>query len=94
MTNTLKNNEPVARVKDGMIQIAIWRNQSEKGKVFYSTSKIKRSYKDDAGNYQETDSLSGTQLLQASQLYSLAYARIRELEESDYQASKANQGKA
>ena len=90
MTNqTTSSNEPVARVKDGMLQIAIWKNESEKGRSFYSTSAVQRSYKDDAGNYHETTSLSGTQLLQAARLHAQAYDRIRELEEADYQASKA-----
>ena len=90
MTNqTTSSNEPVARVKDGMLQIAIWKNESEKGRGFYSTSAVQRSYKDDAGNYHETTSLSGTQLLQAARLYAQAYDRIRDLEEANYQASKA-----
>ena len=89
MTNQTSNpNEPVARIKDGLLQIAIWKNESEKGRPFYSTSAVQRSYKDDAGNYRETQSLSGTQLLQAGRLYALAYNRVRELEEADYQASK------
>ena len=70
------------------MQIAVWKNESEKGRPFYSTSAVQRSYKDDAGNYRETQSLSGTQLLQAGRLYALAYNRVRELEEADYQASK------
>ena len=90
MTNqTSTSNEPVARVKDGLLQIAIWKNETEKGRPFYSTSAVKRSYKDDAGNYHETTSLSGTQLLQAERLFAQAYARIREMEEADYQATKA-----
>ncbi len=87
MTNTCNNNEPVARLKDRTLQIAIWRNITEQGKVFYSTSKIKRTYKDN-GNYQETDSLSGTQLLQAARLLELAYDRMRELEQTDYEANR------
>lgn len=87
MTNTVNNNEPIARLKDRTLQIAIWRNYSEDAKVFYSTSKIKRTYKDNE-NYQETDTLSGTQLLQAARLLELAYTRIRELEQADYAANR------
>lgn len=90
MTNqTTTTNEPVARIKDGLLQIAIWKNETSEGRAFYSTSAVQRSYKDDAGNYHETSSLSGTQLLQAGRLYAQAYDRVRELEEADYQASKA-----
>ncbi|TWT48921.1 hypothetical protein [Botrimarina hoheduenensis] len=90
MTNqTLTTNEPVARFKDGLVEIAIWQNDTENGRPFYSTSAIQRSYKDKSGDYQVTSSLSGTQLLQAARLYQQAYDTIRELEEADYQASKA-----
>ncbi|QDS99332.1 hypothetical protein [Adhaeretor mobilis] len=90
MTNqTTNSNEPVARIKDGLLQIAIWKNETEKGRPFYSTSAVERSYKDDQEKYHVTNSLSGTQLLQAGRLYALAYDRIREMEEADYQASKA-----
>ncbi|TWT96908.1 hypothetical protein Pla108_26840 [Botrimarina colliarenosi] len=85
---TSTQNEPITRLKDGLLQIAIWKNESEKGRPFYSTSAVQRSYKDDNGNYHETTSLSGSQLLQASRLYALAYDQVRELEEADYQASK------
>ncbi len=81
-------NEPIARIKDGLLQIAIWKNETEKGRPFYSTSAVQRTYKDDAGNYHETQSLSASQLLQAGRLYNLAYDKVRELEDGDYQASK------
>lgn len=90
MTNPATNpNEPVARIKDGLLQIAIWKNPTTEGRSFYSTSGVQRSYKDERGEYRETASLSGTQLIQAGRLYALAYDRVRELEEADYQASKA-----
>jgi hypothetical protein len=89
MTNQTNSNEPIARLKDGYLQVAIWRNTSEQGRNFYSVSKLKRTYKED-GNYKETDSLSGTQLLQAARLLELAYTRIRELEEADYQAGRSS----
>ena len=89
MTNQTKtSNEPVARIKDGLLQIAIWKNETEKGRPFYSISALERSYKDEKGDYHVTNSLSGTQLLQAARIYGLAYDQIRELEEADYQASK------
>ncbi|QDV73813.1 hypothetical protein [Botrimarina mediterranea] len=90
MTNqTTSSNEPIARIKDGLLQIAIWKNSTEQGRPFYTTSAVERSYKDDKGDYHVTNSLSGTQLLQAARLYALAYDQIREREEADYQASKA-----
>lgn len=88
MSETTNNNEPIDRVKDGMIQIPIWRNEKD-GKVSYSTSSAERSYFDKKENkYKSTTSLFGTDNLQVSLLYAKAYDRIRELEEADYQASK------
>lgn len=90
MTNpTTTRNEPIIRLRHGMLQLAIWKNEREQGRPFYSTSPVQRCYKDDAGNYQETTSLNSTQLLQAARLHVLAYDRIRDLEDADYQASKA-----
>lgn len=93
MTNTSNNNEPVARLKDRSLSIAVWRNTTEQGKVFYSVSKIKRTYKEN-GNYKETDTLSGTQLLQAARLLKQAYSHIRELEQLDYQSHPLDEDQA
>jgi hypothetical protein len=87
MTNINNSNEPVARLKDRSLALAIWKNTTEQGKVFYSVSKIKRTYKDN-GNYKETDSLSGPQLLQAARLLEMAYTQIRQLEQADYEANR------
>lgn len=88
MTNVTNNNQPIARLKDGLIQVAVWKNESSQGKTYYSVSKVQRTYQDN-GTYKETDSLSGTQLLQAARLLVRAYDRVRELEEADYQARRA-----
>jgi len=88
MSNTTNNNEPIARVKDGKLTIAIWKNASGEGNVFYSISATQRREKDDAGEYANYTSLSGTQILQGKRLMGMAYDRIRELEQADYEASK------
>lgn len=91
MTNTTTTtNEPVARVQDGLLQLAIWKNEGEDGRAFYSASAVERSCKDQAGEYRQTSSLSGSQLLQAARLYALAYDQVRELQDADYQAGKAS----
>ncbi|QDT00416.1 hypothetical protein [Adhaeretor mobilis] len=87
MTNTTPKN-PVAKFQDGKVQLAIWKNPSEQGS-FYSISAPTRSYQDEAGNYRDTTSLSGTQLLQAQRLLGLAYDRIRDLQDADYAARLA-----
>jgi len=93
MTNTTNNNEPIDRVKDGKLTIAIWKNATGEGNIFYSISAPQRREKDDAGEYTNYTSLSGTQILQGQRLMGLAYDRIRQLEQADYEASKEWAGK-
>lgn len=84
----LTKQQPSERIQDGNLTIAIWKNESSKG-TYYVASAPKRSYKDKNGNYQNTTSLRGSQLLKAQALIGLAYTRIRELEAADHAARKA-----
>ena len=59
-------------MRDGNLNLAIWKNESDKG-FFLSADKIIRSYKNEADNWQETANLSGSQLLKAARLYQPAY---------------------
>ena len=83
---TTSNQKPIARLQDGLLKTAIWKNKSKKGH-FYSVSPVKRTYKQN-GNYKETTSLSGTQILQAQRLLGRAYNHIRDLEAVEYAARK------
>ncbi len=76
--------EPVDHVRDRKLSIAIWKNATKDGEAFYSISPTQRREKNDAGEYQNFTSLSGTQILQSQRLQGQAYARIRELEAADY----------
>ncbi len=71
---TQQKKRPIDTLRDGSIKAVIWKNQSEKGS-FYSVDII-RTYKDDAGNYHDTNSFSGTQLLRAARLAEIAYTEI------------------
>jgi len=52
-----KKAKPVAKVdKYWPISIAIWENTAPDGKLTHSFT-ISRSYKDDSGNYHDTDSM-------------------------------------
>tara|TARA_R110002073_G_scaffold230600_2_gene391688 strand:+ start:357 stop:593 length:237 start_codon:yes stop_codon:yes gene_type:complete len=75
--NEKRNNEPVDRVRIGRIEAAIWKNRGENG-AWHSVT-LSRSYKDTAGEFQSTDSLSGTDLLLAAEVIRQAYHRCREL---------------
>lgn len=71
------NNQPAFTLRDGAIKATIWANDSEKG-TFYSVD-VTRSYKDKGGEWQETTSFSGSDILRAGNLYTAAYNRILQL---------------
>lgn len=70
MMNSTKQR-PAKTLRDGTIKAAIWRNESENGPFFAVT--FARTYKDGEGKLQDTDSFSGTQLLQLARLADKAY---------------------
>ena len=78
---TTNQNQPVNKINDGRITAAIWKNFGEKG-AFYSVT-ITRSFKDEQGNYKDTDSFSGTDLLIVGRLAVRAYDAIVEMREAD-----------
>jgi len=63
--------KPVETIRDGSIKATIWKQEGENG-AFY-TADISRTYTDDAGNYHDSKSISGTDLLKASRLAVKAY---------------------
>ena len=78
---TKNQNTPVQSIADGRIKAAIWKNLGEKGN-FYSVT-FTRSYRDDRGNWHDTDSFSGTDLLIVGRLAVRAYDAIAELRAAD-----------
>lgn len=75
------NSKPLATIRDGALKAAIWKNLGEKGN-FYSVT-FTRSYRDDQGNWHDTDSFSGTDLLIVGRLAVRAYDAIAELRAAD-----------
>ncbi|XHC26774.1 MAG: hypothetical protein ACFHWZ_15340 [Phycisphaerales bacterium] len=76
-----QNTKPVTTLSDGSIRAAIWKNQGEKG-PFYSV-RITRTYTDEKGNYHDSDSFSGSELLRVARLAQLAYDRTLALRAED-----------
>ena len=81
--------KPAATLRDGSLQASIWKNTSENG-TFYSTT-ITRSYQTEDGDYKNTNSYSGTELLKLSRLAAKAYDRELELKAADREAAKAKE---
>ncbi|MEW8026902.1 MAG: hypothetical protein AB2809_12300 [Candidatus Thiodiazotropha sp.] len=68
---------PVETLRDGALKASIWRNESENG-VFFSVT-FARTYRDNDGDLNDTDSFSGSQLLRLSRLADKAYGRTSNL---------------
>ena len=69
-----QSNKPVDTIRDGSLKATIWMNQRENGKAY--SVQITRSYKDDQGNWHDSDSFSGSELLRVARLADIAYSEI------------------
>jgi hypothetical protein len=76
----MAKQQPEDTLRDGLLKATIWKNEGEKG-AFYSVN-LSRSYQDDAGNYHDSESFSGSELLRIAHLAGRAYDRISELRQS------------
>jgi len=81
---TTTNQKPAKTLRDGNIKITIWRNISENG-PWYSVQSPIRSYQDEAEEWQETSSLSGSDVLKAAHLLTRAYDAVATLRANDRQ---------
>jgi hypothetical protein len=76
--NEVKANTPEKKFRAGTIAATVWKNQSEKdGKTFeYRTVSFERSYQDDKGAWNTTNSLRLNDLPKASLVLMKAYEYI------------------
>lgn len=72
-----ESNRPIETLRDGNLKASIWQNEGDKGPYLMTT--LTRTYTDDRGNYHDTNSFSGTDLLRISELARQAYQRSNEL---------------
>lgn len=55
----MANNKPVKNIRSGSIQVSIWENEGKEfngKKSKYNTLTAKRSYKDEKGEWKDTES--------------------------------------
>lgn len=78
---TKQNNKPQATLRDGALKATIWKNQAENG-TFYSVD-LSRTYQDEQGDYHDSHSFSGSELLRIAHLASKAYDQITDLRSAD-----------
>lgn len=77
-------NQPTETLRDGRLKATIWKNFGDNGNFY--TVNLSRSFKDEAGTWQDSDSYSGAELLRISRLAGKAYDRIGELRQADREA--------
>ena len=82
------NNKPIERIRMGRLSAAIWRQISDEGNQFYNFT-VQRSYKNDQGDYQSTESFGLSDALVLAKLADRADTKIRQLLDMDYAASRS-----
>jgi hypothetical protein len=74
------SNKPAYTIRGSQghgLKLTLWENQSEKGGIWFNAT-LTRSYKDQAGQWQETHSLSQQDFLEAAEMYREAHAWAKE----------------
>lgn len=95
MTDTIKQN-PQAKpntpivLNDGSVVAKIWRNESEKGGVFYNVTLGKLYTDKQSGETRETSSLQKQDLLSAQFLLRECYGKISELQQQHRNTENRN----
>ncbi|MDJ0921877.1 MAG: hypothetical protein QNI84_12180 [Henriciella sp.] len=73
----MSDTRPIDTIRDGNLKASIWKNEGENGP--FLTTTITRTYTDQRGNYHDTASFTGTELLRVAELSRQAYSRSNEL---------------
>ncbi|MFA5951879.1 MAG: hypothetical protein WC807_16515 [Hyphomicrobium sp.] len=77
MSDNQNKQKPVAKIRCFPVQAAIWKNETAKGT--FHTVTFSRTYKKENGEYGDTDSFSGAQLLQLAHVAQKAYDKAEKL---------------
>ena len=88
--NTTQKPEMI--LNDGAIKATIWKREGPKGS-FYTTA-FAKIYRDEKGDYQNSQSFSGADLLKISELAKQAYQQSRELYYKDQRNNQMQKERA
>lgn len=77
---------PADVIRDGNLKATIWRNEAANGS-FYATSFV-RTFRDQDGQFHDTNSFVATDLLKLSELARKAYDRTTELRRDEREQAK------
>ena len=70
-------NRPIKSHRDGAVEVAVWRRETDKGPVF--NTERTRSYQVKEGNWQKTQSIPERDLLKPATLDERAYESIQQM---------------
>jgi hypothetical protein len=79
-------SQPAHKLRDGCLQVVIWRNQSTNG-TYYTANPV-RSYRQGDETWKETDSLNSDNLLAMAELLREAYVWIKNQKRADAKGRK------
>lgn len=86
--NPPTGRQPVAKIDTYFpIVAAVWRNQNDEGRAWYSAT-IERRYKDRDGAWQSTGSFAAEDLLLLQKVAGLAHSEIYKLQNADRDAAR------
>ena len=83
-------SQPAYKLRDGTLQVTIWRNTSTSGQTYYTVNPT-RSYRGTDDEWRETDSLGTDDLLTMAELLREAYVWIKNQKRADSKARKESQ---
>lgn len=72
-----QKNRPVETLRDGNIKASIWENTRNENTIH--SVQFRKSYRDKEGQYRDTDSFSGNDLLRLSRLAGQSYDALTRL---------------
>ena len=86
MSNTSK---PVAKISLFPVTAAIWQNEKD-GKSYYSVT-FQRSYKNEKGNWQNSESFGAADLLLLAKVADQAHSEIHKLRDTDRDTQQSDE---
>lgn len=86
-----QNQKPVQNFRLGSVKAAVWANKTDDGKTFYNVTFI-RGYKDEKGEWHDTDSFGRDDLPLIAKLADQAHTWIYAEQAKERAAQKAEEG--
>ncbi len=84
-----QKKSPADTLRESNLKAAIWENQHEKG-VNYNTT-FSRSYQDQNGEWQQSNSFGENDLLKLANLATRSNDRVQEMRQQQHEAARENE---